>query len=206
MPLEQSQAPREYREQSKPGHPALAHAYDEVFDELKKMSVTAVKTSDDACPDEHEITITNIEGMDTAHFKDTAYGNYLDRLKDESLVMPEKAPTLDGKQTDIAELALKAVRDAMNAEPGSLEWRRAMQDLRGAFNTRTASDPLLSADYFKAITDHITLALAKTHPHIRLGTSSVSGAVVAGFKDSDGKFKTFMELRNEIVCPPNPYK
>ena len=37
-------------------------------------------------------------------------------------------------------------------------------------------------------------------------TSLVSSAVVAGFQDSDGKFKTFIELRNEIVCPPNPYK
>lgn len=81
-----------------------------------------------------------------------------------------------------------------------------MQDLRGAFNSRMALDSLLDADYFKAITDRITLELAKTHPHIRFGTSSVSGAVVAGFKDGDGKFKAFMELRNEIVCPPNPYK
>ncbi len=80
------------------------------------------------------------------------------------------------------------------------------RDARHEFNSRTASDPLLNADYFKAITDHITLELAKTRPHIRFGTSSVSGAVVAGFRDSDGKFKTFMELRNEIVCPPNPYK
>ena len=207
-PLDQALAPKEFREASEQGHSktAAANAYNEVFDELKKMSAVADKATGNSCPEEQEIVFEKIAGVDTASLKDTPYGKYLDQLKDDSLVLPDKAPDLDEGQQRIADQALNAVRDLVDAPPGSPEWRRAMQDLRGAFSTRQAADPTLTSEYFKGITDYITLELAKTNPDLRFGTSSVSGAVVAGFKNPDGKFQTFIELRNEIVCPPNPYK
>ncbi len=201
-PLDQALAPSEQLHSTT----AAANAYSEVFDELKKMSDAADKATGNSCPEEHEIVFEKIAGMDTAILKDTPYGKYLDQLKNDSLILPDTASELDEGQQRIADQALNAVRDLVDAPPGSPEWRRAMQDLRGAFSTRQATDPTLTSEYFKEITDYVTLELAKTNPDIRFGTSLVSGAVVAGLKNPDGKFQTFMELRNEIVCPPNPYK
>lgn len=207
-PLDQASAPEQYREASEPGHSktAAANAYNEVFDELRKLSAKADQPTGNSCSAEQEIVFEEIAGIDTAVLKDTPYGKYLDQIKDDSLVMPDKSPELDDAQQKIADQALGAIKQLVDAPPGSPEWRRAMQDLRGAFNTRQASDPTLTAEYFKEITDYISLELAKTHPDLRFGTSLVSGAVVAGFKNPDGKFQSFLELRNEIVCPPNPYK
>lgn len=180
----------------------------EVHESLRRQAVTEDNptASTNACPGEFEEISKIIGGVETTILVETPYGDYLDKLKDDSLNEPISAvpPTLDATQENIASSAIEATKNLLAARTPE-EFRDAFIALTKVFSgNRIVANPELRAESFKEITDFINIEMQKIDPSIRFGTSLISGAVVLGVRDGS-RYRTVRELRNEITCPANPY-